>query len=155
MVEKHGYGFSEAAMGEMRSFDALIICGTGASPDVLCHSIHPDLLVSILQLRAEQRRIVEKHGYGYSRAAMGEMRYADALAREVLRIWGPVDILFRFAPTPGFLHRSPSYCKIRAGQSISVSLHIFSKLLLDASWPVYFSCCRPGSCNIYVRFVQA
>ena len=50
-----------------------------------------------LQLRAEQRRVVEKHGAGYSRAAMGAMRYADALAREVLRIWGPADVLFRYA----------------------------------------------------------
>ena len=58
MVDKHGYDFSGAGVGEMRYFDALTICGTGASPDVLCHIIHPDLLVCILQLRAEQRQIV-------------------------------------------------------------------------------------------------
>ena len=52
-----------------------------------------------LQLRAEQRRIVEKHGKGFGRAAMAEMRYAEALSREVLRIWGPADILFRRAHT--------------------------------------------------------
>ena len=52
-----------------------------------------------LQLRAEQRRVVEKHGPNYGRAAMGAMRYADALAREVLRIWGPADVLFRHAPS--------------------------------------------------------
>ena len=52
-----------------------------------------------LQLRAEQRRVVEKHGAGYGRAAMGAMRYADALAREVLRIWGPADVLFRYGPS--------------------------------------------------------
>ena len=50
-----------------------------------------------LQLRAEQRRIVEKHGEGFDRAAMAEMRYAEALSREALRIWGPADILFRCA----------------------------------------------------------
>jgi len=33
MVEKHGYDFSGAAVGEMRYFDAPTICGTGASPD--------------------------------------------------------------------------------------------------------------------------
>ncbi len=43
---------------------------------------------------------MEKHGPDFSRAAMGAMRYADALAREVLRIWGPADILFRCASHP-------------------------------------------------------
>ena len=40
---------------------------------------------------------MEKHGEGFGRAAMAEMRYAEALSREVLRIWGPADILFRHA----------------------------------------------------------
>ena len=42
---------------------------------------------------------MEKHGEGFGRAAMAEMRYAEALSREVLRIWGPADILFRRAHT--------------------------------------------------------
>ncbi len=49
----------------------------------------------LLQLREEQAQIVAKHGTGFSRAAMAEMRYADAVAREVLRIWGPAEFLFR------------------------------------------------------------
>jgi hypothetical protein len=38
---------------------------------------------------------VARHGTGFSRTAMAEMRYADAVAREVLRIWGPAEFLFR------------------------------------------------------------
>lgn len=38
-----------------------------------------------------------RHGPGFSREAMAEMRYADAFAREVLRIWGPAEFLFRQA----------------------------------------------------------
>ena len=48
-----------------------------------------------MQLRQEQARIVAKHGSEFGRAAMAEMRYADACAREVLRIWGTAEMLFR------------------------------------------------------------
>ena len=60
---------------------------------------------------------MEKHGPGYSRAAMGAMRYADALAREVLRIWGPADVLFRRArhllspEEKSFLHAARAFQK--------------------------------------------
>lgn len=58
----------------------------------------------IVQLREEQRGIVARHGAGFGRAAMAEMRYADAVAREVLRIWGPAKVLFRCAhPQPCLL----------------------------------------------------
>lgn len=41
---------------------------------------------------------MERHGTGFGRGAMADMRYADAVAREVLRIWGPAEFLFRQAP---------------------------------------------------------
>lgn len=76
----------------------LMFAGSDTSKDAhkVLLGILPQLPPAIIEnLRAEQRRIVEKHGPGYTMAAMAEMRYADALAREVLRIWGPADMLFR------------------------------------------------------------
>ena len=51
-----------------------------------------------LQLRAEQRRIVEKHGEGFGRAAMAEMRYAEALSG------GPADLGARRHPVQARPH---------------------------------------------------
>ena len=48
-------------------------------------------------MREEQRAIVAKHGPEFTRAALGEMRYAEAMAKEVLRIWGPTEFQLRFA----------------------------------------------------------
>lgn len=60
--------------------------------------ILPDLPPRITDsLREEQRRVVAKHGPDFTRAALAEMRYAYAMAREVLRIWGPSEYLFRRA----------------------------------------------------------
>ncbi|CAL5224422.1 g7105 [Coccomyxa viridis] len=98
-----------------------MLAGSDTSRDAhkVLLGILPQLPTAILdELRAEQRRIVEKHGPGYSRAAMGAMRYADALAREVLRIWGPADVLFRLAKEDFELHGK----RIKKGSTILTSM---------------------------------
>ncbi|CAL8463724.1 g3258 [Coccomyxa elongata] len=79
----------------------------------------PDLPPAILdKLREEQARIVERHGPGFGRGAMADMRYADAVAREVLRIWGPAEFLFRTAKEDFELHGK----RIKKGTVILASL---------------------------------
>ena len=60
---------------------------------------------------------MEQHGEGFGRAAMAEMRYAEALSREVLRIWGPADILFRRAHT-AVPYISASSCSALAAHAL-------------------------------------
>jgi hypothetical protein len=50
------------------------------------------------QMREEQRDIVARHGPALTRGALADMRWADAMAREVLRLRGPAEGLFRCGP---------------------------------------------------------
>ena len=45
-----------------------------------------------MQLQEEQAGIVERHGDAITKEAMAEMKYADAVVREGLRIKGPVSV---------------------------------------------------------------
>ena len=49
------------------------------------------------QMREEQRAVVAQHGPALTRAAVADMVWADAMAREVLRLRGPAEGLFRCA----------------------------------------------------------
>jgi len=50
------------------------------------------------QMREEQREVVARHGPALTRGALADMRWADAMAREVLRLRGPAEGLFRCGP---------------------------------------------------------
>lgn len=50
-------------------------------------------------LEAEQRAVVATHGDALTAAALDDMKYADALSKEYLRILGPAEGLFRRAKT--------------------------------------------------------
>ena len=52
------------------------------------------------QMREEQREVVARHGPALTRAAVADMRWADAMAREVLRLRGPAEGLYRCARNP-------------------------------------------------------
>lgn len=49
------------------------------------------------QMREEQREVVARHGPALTRAALADMRWADAMAHEVLRLRGPAEGLWRCA----------------------------------------------------------
>ena len=44
--------------------------------------------------------MVARHGPALTRAAVADMRWADAMAREVLRLRGPAEGLYRCARNP-------------------------------------------------------
>lgn len=50
-------------------------------------------------LEAEQHAVVATHGDALTAAALADMKYADALSKECLRILGPAEGLFRRAKT--------------------------------------------------------
>ena len=52
---------------------------------------------ALMQMREEQRAVVARHGPALTRAAVNDMVWADAMAREVLRLRGPAEGLFRCA----------------------------------------------------------
>ena len=68
-------------------------------------------------LEAEQRAVVAKHGDALTAAALADMRYADALSKECLRVLGPAEGLFRRAKTDFAL----SGVRIQAGDVLYVS----------------------------------
>ena len=68
-------------------------------------------------LEDEQRAVVAKHGDELSAAALADMKYADAVSKECLRLLGPAEGLFRRAKTDFAL----SGTRIVAGDILYVS----------------------------------
>jgi len=62
--------------------------------------------------------VVARHGPALTRGALADMRWADAMAREVLRLRGPAEGLFRCgpaAPPPGSALQGPAPRLLAAG----------------------------------------
>lgn len=75
---------------------------------------------TIEKLREEQRRIVAKHGEALSGAALAEMEYAYAFAREALRLFNIVTMLDRLVIKDFEVHGR----RIPAGSKISLNFMV-------------------------------
>ena len=84
------------------SMTVLMLMLAGSDTSKLSHKVLlgvlPDLPPGIVErMREEQRAVVARHGPALTRAAVNDMVWADAMAREVLRLRGPAEGLFRCA----------------------------------------------------------
>ena len=88
--------------GSCMQMTVLMLMLAGSDTSQLSHKVLlgvlPDLPPAIVErLREEQRAVVARHGPALTRAAVSDMVWADAMAREVLRLRGPAEGLFRCA----------------------------------------------------------
>ena len=88
--------------GSCMQMTVLMLMLAGSDTSKLSHKVLlgvlPDLPPGIVErMREEQRAVVARHGPALTRAAVNDMVWADAMAREVLRLRGPAEGLFRCA----------------------------------------------------------
>ena len=61
----------------------------------LVSSYSSQLPATAMQLNEEQACVIEKHGPAFTKEAMADMKYTEAVGKQGLRLKGPVSIGFK------------------------------------------------------------
>lgn len=133
--ELDGDPLSLLEMADMALGIYLASYDTSHSAHLVLLGLLPSLTPSVrAKLEAEQRAVVAAHGDALTAAALDDMKYADALSKECLRILGPAEGLFRRAKTDFALGGR----RIQAGDVIYTSA-LYAKAtdaaLATGRWP--------------------
>ena len=88
-----------------------------------------------MQLKEEQEGIVARHGDTISRQVLSEMKYAEAVVREALRLKGPATLLMKCAHCVLIADCRPVDALLRAAcRTCCFSLCLLCAGYLQQSW---------------------